>query len=146
MASGRRGKAGDTLNIFVLRNRTLDALRRAGITTVGQARNLSEPDLLGVANVGPKSVADLKRALVERGHGPDDPLSCLALPRPLSSRDEAMVHMHASGAGLTAIARYFGISRSRVKQILDRAEQSSDQSDPSVSNVRPAHLSPDCPT
>jgi hypothetical protein len=146
MASGRRGKAGDTLNIFVLRNRTLDALRRAGITTVGQARNLSEPDLLGVANVGPKSVADLKRALAERGHGPDDPLSCLALPRPLSSRDEAMVHMHASGAGLTAIARHFGISRSRVKQILDRAEQSSDQSDPSVSNVRPAHLSPDCPT
>ena len=55
-----------------------------------------------------------------------DPLSCLAFPRPLSCRDEAMVHMHTSGAGPTAIARHFGISRSRVKQILDRAEQSSD--------------------
>jgi hypothetical protein len=104
----------------------LDSLRRAGITTVGQARSLCEQDLLGVTNVGPKSVADLHRALAERNLGSDDPLSCLALPRPLSHRDEAMVEMHASGAGLTAIARHFGISRSRVNQILDRAEQSSD--------------------
>jgi hypothetical protein len=127
MASGRSGKPGeDSLNIFVLRVRTLDALRRAGITTVGQARTLSEQDLLGVTNVGPKSVAELNRALAERGLVPEDPLSCLELPRPLSDRDEAMVHMHASGAGLTAMARHFGISRTRVKQILDRTEQSSD--------------------
>jgi hypothetical protein len=64
MASGRRGKAGDTLNIFVLRNRTLDALRRAGITTVGQARNLSEADLLGVANVGPTIRSPVWHSLV----------------------------------------------------------------------------------
>jgi hypothetical protein len=42
-------------------------------------------DLLGESNVGPKSVADLERALAEWGHGPEDPLSCLALPRPLGS-------------------------------------------------------------
>jgi hypothetical protein len=126
-ASGGRGEPGeDSLNISVLRARTLAALRRAGITTVGQARSLSEQDLLGVVNVGPKSVADLHRALTERILGPEDLLSCLALPRTLSDRDEAMVHMHASGAGLTAIARHFGISRSRVEQILDRVEQSSD--------------------
>jgi hypothetical protein len=126
-ASGRSGDPRQvSLNVFVLRTRTLAALRRVGITTVGQARSLSEQDLLGVTNVGPKSVADLKRALAERGLGPEDPLSRLALPRPLSHRDEAMVHMRASGAGLTAIARHFGISRSRVNQILDRAELSSD--------------------
>src|SRR5438128_1689086 len=120
-ALGRRGEPGeDALNISVLRARTLAALRRAGITTVGQARSLSEQDLLGVVNVGPKSGADLHRALAERILGPEDLLSCLALPRPLSDRDEAMVHMHASGAGLTAIARHFGISRRRVEQILDR--------------------------
>ena len=125
-SAGREKPGEDSLNIFVLRTRTLAALRRAGITTVGQARSLCEQDLLGVTNVGPKSVADLHRALAERSLGPEDPLSCLALPRPLSGRDEAMVHMHASGAGLTTIARHFGISRSRVEQILDRAEQSSD--------------------
>lgn len=127
LASGRREKPGeDPLKIFVLRTRTLAALRHVGITTVGQARTLSEQELLRVTNVGPKSVADLKRALAERGPGLEDPLSCLALPRPLSDRDEAMVHIHASGAGTMAMARHFGISRSRVKQILDRAEQSSD--------------------
>jgi len=125
--SGRRGDPREvSLDSFVLRARTLAALHRAGITTVGQARSLSEQDLLGVVNVGPKSVADLHRALEERSLGPEDPLSCLALPRPLSDRDGAMVHMHASGTGLTAIARHFGISRSRVEQILDRVEQSSD--------------------
>ena len=66
----------------------------------------------------------MHRALAERSLVPEDPLSCLALPRPLSDRDEAMVHMHASGAGLTAIARHFGVSRTRVVQIL-RAEQGS---------------------
>lgn len=119
---------GVSLRIFVLRARTLAALGRAGITTVGQARSLSEQDLLGVVYVGSKSRADLRRALRrplgERSVRPEDQLSCLALPRPLSDRDEAIVHMHASGAGLTVIARHFGISRIRVEQILDRAEQS----------------------
>lgn len=127
-ASGRRGDPGEPslINSFVLRTRTLAALRRAGITTVLQARSLSERDLLSVVNVGPKSVADLHRALAEQSLGPEDALSCLALPRPLSDRDEAMVHMHASGAGFTAIARHFGISRSRAEQILDRAREGSD--------------------
>lgn len=127
MQNTASGPIGDrrevSVSVFVLRVRTLAALRRAGITTIGQARSLSEQDLLEVVNVGPKSVADLRRALAERSLGPEDPLSCVALRRPLTDRDEAMVHMHASGAGLTAIARHFGISRSRVEQILDRAEQ-----------------------
>ena len=123
-ASERRGDPQEiSFEIFVLRARTLAALHRAGITTVGQARSLSEQDLLGVTNVGPKSVADLHRALAERSLDPEDPLPCLALSRPLSDRDEAMVHMPASGAGLTAIARHFDVSRTRVKQILDRAER-----------------------
>ena len=126
----RRTQGGDAqataLNVFVLQARTLAALRRVGITTVGQARSLSEQDLLGVTNVGSMSVADLNRALADRSFGPEDPLSFLALPRPLSDRDQAMVHMRASGAGLTAIARHFGISRTRVEQIPDRAEQRCD--------------------
>ncbi|MHB8290826.1 MAG: DNA-directed RNA polymerase subunit alpha C-terminal domain-containing protein [Acidimicrobiales bacterium] len=111
-----------SLSAFVLRARALAALGRAGITTVDQARSLSDQDLLGVTNVGPKSVADLHRALAQRSLRPEDALSCLALPRPLSARNEAMVHLHASGAGFTAIARHFGISRTRVKQIVDGTE------------------------
>jgi len=120
------GPGEDSLNTFVLRTRTLASLYRAGITTVGQVRFLSEQDLRGVVNVGPKSAADLLRALADRSLRPEDPLCWLALPRPLSDREEAMVHMHASGAGLTAIARHFGISRTRVEQILVHSEQSSD--------------------
>jgi hypothetical protein len=123
---GRRSSSGEyPLNVTVLRTRTLCALRRAGITTVGEVRSLSEQDLLGIHNVGPMSVADLSRALAEWGLRPGDPLSSLELPRPMSDRDEAVVHMRASGAGLTEIARHFGVSKTRVDQILGRAEQSS---------------------
>ena len=126
VTSGGSEKHGkDSLNIFVLRARSLDALRRAGVTTVGQARSLSQQDLLRVTNIGPKSVADLNRALGEQILGPEDLLSSLAIPRPLFNRDRTIVHMHASGVGHTAIARQIGISRIRVAQILDRAEQSS---------------------
>lgn len=129
-ASGRREDPGEPLliNRFVLRTRTLAALRRAGITTIGQVRSLSDRDLLSVVNVGPKSVADLHRALAGQSlkRQPEDSLSCLALPRPLSDRDEAMVNMHASGAGFPTIARHFGISRSRAEQILERAREGSD--------------------
>jgi hypothetical protein len=46
MASGGREKSGDNpLGIFVLRSHTLAALRRVGITTAGQARTLSDPDI-----------------------------------------------------------------------------------------------------
>jgi hypothetical protein len=117
----------DSIAIFVLRVRTIAALVRAGITTVGEAQSLSEEDLLAVTNVGPKSLADLHQALTEPSLRPDDPLSRLMPPRPLSDRDEAMLHMHATGAGLTTIARHFGVSRTRVEQILDR-DQTSDRS------------------
>jgi hypothetical protein len=40
----RGGPGGDSLDISVLRTRTLAALRRAGITTVGQLLCLSEQD------------------------------------------------------------------------------------------------------
>lgn len=76
VTSGGSEKHGkDSLNIFVLRARSLDALRRAGVTTVGQARSLSQQDLLRVTNIGPKSVADLNRALGEQILGPEDLLS-----------------------------------------------------------------------
>jgi hypothetical protein len=134
-----RGEPGeDSLDISVLRTRTLAALRRAGITTVGQLLCLSEQDLLGVTNVGPKSVADLYRALADWRFEPEQTLGCLALPPPLSDRDEAIMHMHASGMGLTAIARQFGLSRTRVDQILDRAEQRSDRSGPRMARIPPA--------
>jgi DNA-binding CsgD family transcriptional regulator len=114
-----------SLASFVLRVRTLAALERAGILTVGQVRSLSDQDLLGVTNLGPKSVADLRQAMVERNLGDDDPLSRLASSRPLSDRDEKIVQMRAAGEQLSVIARRFGMSRSRAAQILDRARTSS---------------------
>ena len=127
MASGGREKPGeDPLSIFVLRSHTLAALRHVGIMT--SVRPAPSPNR--------RSAPSDQRGPQERGGpeggtggaepGSEDLLSCLALPRPLSGRDEAMVHMRGSGAGPTAIARHFGISRSRVNQVLDRAEQRSD--------------------
>lgn len=107
--------------VVTLRTRTLAALARARITTVGQARSLSDQDLLRICNIGPKSVADLRPALAEPSLLPDDPLSYLAVRRPLPGRDEAIVRMRASGITLAAIARHFAISSTRVGQIIDRA-------------------------
>ena len=67
----RGGPGEDSLDISVLRARTLAGLRHAGITTVGQLLCLSEQDLLGVTNVGSKSVADLYRALADWSLEPD---------------------------------------------------------------------------
>jgi hypothetical protein len=83
-------------------------------------------------------VADLYRALADWSLEPEHTLGCLALPPPLCDRDEAMMHMQASGMGLTAIARHFGLSRTRVEQILDRAEQRSDRSGPHMAGIPPA--------
>ena len=110
---------------FVLRVRTLAALDRAGILTVGHVRSLSDQDLLRVTNVGPKSVADLRLATAEQNLSAEVSLSRLTPCRPLSDRDQAIVQMRAAGEQLSAIARCFGISRSRAAQILDRAGTSS---------------------
>lgn len=112
------------LDTFALRVRTLAALRRLGIVTVGQVRSLSDQDLLEVTNIGAKSVSDLRQAAA-RNLSDETPLSSLVSPRPLSDRDQAVVEMRATGAQLSAIARRFGISRSRVVQILERARTSS---------------------
>ena len=111
------------LHSFVLRVRTVAALDRAGILTVGDVRSMSDRELLEVMNVGPKSVADLRLAMAERRT--DEPLSCLVACRPLSGRDQAIVQMRAAGENLSAIARRFGICRSRVVQVLDLAATSS---------------------
>lgn len=127
------------INSFVLRTRTLAALRRAGITTVLQARSLSERDLLSVVNVGPKSVADLHRALAEQSLGPEDALSCLALPRPLSDRDEAMCtcthRARDSRRSLDTLASP-GAVPSRSSTVPGKAPIDRDP------HNRPSHLSP----
>lgn len=50
------------LNISV---RTYNALRRAGINTISQARSMSDADLGNIANMGVKSILDLRTCLDE---------------------------------------------------------------------------------
>jgi hypothetical protein len=106
----------------VFRRRWLNALQRSGVTTVGEARALSEDRLLRIPNVGPKAVADMSAALADRALRPDDTIELLGLPaaRVISERDRELVRMRQRGATVAAIARRFGISSERVRQILDR--------------------------
>src|SRR6202011_2445739 len=106
-----RGAAAETaaLQAFMLRTRALAALRRNGITTIGQLGELSREDLLEVVNVGVKSVADLSEALGgEVKLSPQDPLSCLELPRPLSPRDREIADLRAKGLSLAENGRCAG--------------------------------------
>ncbi len=77
---------------------------------------MRDPDL------GPMSVADISVAWGTRRWAGGDPIELLALPsaRPISERDRELVRMRQQGATLAQVARRFGISKTRVEQILDR--------------------------
>jgi DNA-directed RNA polymerase specialized sigma24 family protein len=106
----------------VFRRRWLNALRRSGVTTVGEVAAMSEDRLRRIPNVGPKGVADISAALAGRVLRPDDTIELLGLPaaKVISERDRELVQMRQRGATIAAIARRFGISSERVRQILDR--------------------------
>jgi len=106
----------------VFRQRWLNALGRMGVVTVGQIRAMSEDELRKVPNIGPKTVADVSAALADPTLRSKDPLERLGLPqaRVISERDRELVRMRQSGARIAEIARRFGISSERVRQILDR--------------------------
>jgi len=103
-----------------LRTRALLALRRAGVTTVGQLAARTDDQLLGVTNVGVDSVAELRRATVEADLAADEALSRLVWPRPLSPRDREILAMRDEGITFAEIGRRLGISTERVRQILTR--------------------------
>ena len=70
------------------------------MTTVDEARALSEERLLRIPNVGPKAVADISAALADRALRPDDTIELLGLPagRVISERDRELVRMRQRGA------------------------------------------------
>jgi hypothetical protein len=106
----------------VLRRRWLNAVHRAGVVTVAQLRTLSVEQLREIPNLGPMSVADISAALGDPALSSDDPIELLALPaaRPISERDQELVRMRQQGATFAQLARRFGISKTRVEQILER--------------------------
>ena len=106
----------------VLRRRWLNALRRGGVLTVGQLRAVAEEQLLEIAQLGPKAVADVSAALADPRLRSEDSIELLRLPQApvISERDQELVRMRQRGATIAAIARRFGISPERVRQILDR--------------------------
>lgn len=112
----------ETFAHSVFRRRWLNALQRAGVVTVGQVRTMSEKRLLEIPNVGPEAVADISAALADRAVRPDDTIELLGLPaaRVISERDQELVRVRQRAATIAAIARRFGISSGRVRQILDR--------------------------
>lgn len=106
----------------VLRRRWLNALRRGGVLTVGQLRAVAEEQLLEIPQLGPKAVADVSAALADPRLRSEDSIELLRLPQApvISERDQELVRMRQRGATIAAIARRFGISPERVRQILDR--------------------------
>jgi DNA-directed RNA polymerase specialized sigma subunit len=112
----------ETFAHCVLRRRWLNAMHREGVVTVAQLRAFSEEQLREIPNLGPMSVADISAALRDAALGWDDPIELLALPpaRPISERDRELVRMRQQGATLAQVARRFGISKTRVEQILER--------------------------
>jgi len=120
--AGATRPENEALTLFVFRRRWLSALRNAGVASVGQLQALSERELLGIAGMGIKSVADLSAVLRERGATlrPEDPVERLALKRPVSARDGELLRMRASGAGIAELSRRFEISPERVRQLLER--------------------------
>lgn len=106
----------------VLRRRWLNALRRGGVLTVGQLRAVAEEQLLEIPQLGPKAVADVCAALADPRLRSEDSIELLGLPQAavISERDQELVRMRQRGATIAAIARRFGISPGRVRQILDR--------------------------
>jgi uncharacterized protein YgbK (DUF1537 family) len=108
----------------VFRRRWLNALQRSAVVTVGQLQAMTEQQLREIPNVGPKTLADISAALADRASRPDDAIELLGLPaaRAISERDQELVRMRQRGATFAALARRFGISSQRVRQILDRAD------------------------
>lgn len=106
----------------ILRRRWLNALHRKGIATVGDLRATPETRLLEIPMIGPRAVADIAQALRDPAVCSTDPIEVLGLPpaRAISERDSELLRMRQQGVGVTVIARRFGISRTRVHQILDR--------------------------
>jgi DNA-directed RNA polymerase specialized sigma24 family protein len=106
----------------VLRRRWLNAVDRVGVVTVAELRALSEEQLSEIPNLGPLSVADISVALGDATLRSDDPIELLALPqaRPISERDQGLIRMRQEGTTLAQVARRFGISKTRVEQILER--------------------------
>jgi DNA-directed RNA polymerase specialized sigma subunit len=106
----------------VLRRRWLNAMDRAGVVTVAELRALSEEQLREIPNLGPMAVADISVALGDATLRSDDPIELLSLPqaRPISERDRELIRMRQQGATLAQVARRFGISKTRVEQILER--------------------------
>jgi tetratricopeptide (TPR) repeat protein len=74
----------------VLRQRWLQTLLRADVTTVGQLRALSDEQLSEIPNIGPKAIADIAAALATLGLTPDDPLHAIASPT-TSDRDRRIL-------------------------------------------------------
>jgi len=97
---------------------------RAGVVTVAQLRALVEDEerLRMIPNLGPMSLADISQALTDPALGLGDPIEMLALPaaRPIRERNQELIRMRQQGASLGQVARRFGISRTRVEQILER--------------------------
>jgi DNA-directed RNA polymerase sigma subunit (sigma70/sigma32) len=106
----------------VLRRRWLNALHRSGITTVGDLLAVSEKRLLEIPMIGPKAVADIAEAFRDPSVFPSDSIEVLGLApaRVISERDSELVRMRQQGGTIATIARHFGISQERARQVLDR--------------------------
>jgi Bacterial RNA polymerase, alpha chain C terminal domain/Homing endonuclease associated repeat/Sigma-70, region 4 len=131
---GQPPKTADVpLSVLWLTVRSRNALRNAGVETVGQLRAMTSEQLLSIRNLGAGSLGDIERALAahasERGfrfEGSLSPHAMSASPpssaqrgqRQRESRLREMTEMRAQGMTLREIGEQFGVTEGRVSQLL----------------------------
>jgi hypothetical protein len=81
-------------------------------------RAFSEEQLREIPNLGPTSVADISAAFGDPALGSDDLIELLSPA--ICERDQELIGMRQQGATLAQLARRFGISKTRVEQVLER--------------------------
>lgn len=118
-----------------LRTLTVNILLRHGVYTVGEARALPDAELLDIPGVGVGVLAEIRR--ITDGKQPTDrPLSALHTyrpyytprpkrPSPYADRNRAIVKLCEDGETHAAIARRYGITRSRVYQIVAQEKRAA---------------------
>ena len=105
--SGRRRPARRaSIEDIGLSTRTCNALRRSGLTTIGQVLECTSEDLLAIRDFGPKSYAELRRRLREMNY--IDGLASWPRPhRPVLDEDDDE-EMSALGKALREALRELG--------------------------------------
>jgi nucleotidyltransferase/DNA polymerase involved in DNA repair len=107
---------------FELGARAFNALRSAGLSTLGEVAAYSPDELRTIRNLGSKSMARIAATLERRGlsQRQNEAQPSSSHTTALDARTADIVARRTAGETLAVIADAYGITRERVRQILNR--------------------------